>query len=54
MTKLITYIINNNNFKYMKSYCLKSSVGIYLKIGFNLIKKEKHKYFYTYIVEMKK
>ena len=54
MYNLIKFIIEKNEFKDMKTYCLKSSVGIYARLGFNLSKVEKHKYFDTYIMELKK
>lgn len=50
MSFLLKYIIDSNNFKEMKTYCLESSYKIYLKLGFKLEKIVKHKYFDTYIV----
>lgn len=54
MTLLIKEIIRLNNFENMIVYCLKSSVNIYLSLGFELVKIENHKYFDTYIVRKKK
>ena len=53
MYNLIKFIIEKNEFKDMKTYCLKSSVGIYARLGFKLSKVEMHKYFDTYIMELK-
>ena len=54
MTALIREIIKANNFDNMKVYCLKSSWGIYLRLGFELVDVKHHKYFDTFIMEKKK